>query len=280
MRRITDFKPRLRRLRRAHHPKSHRQPAARHLAMTTFVREIDAELVAEDVEGVEDLELLLRGDQRCSCRDTPSAAPVNHGQPVTRSSSNAPQFMLTGGSRRRRRLLPEAVAGAGHEADPWCGGRRRGGCRGLAMPLSTLRCSDGASSGTAAIVLEDLRFVPNRLDARVGVPLRVRLNNQGLERHDLNFPSLHMPGLRGVESILEPGETRTITIRFDEPGTHTFICILPGHAAVRYDPGRCTSSRERLPPGGAPGLASSSVGSLGALDREAHLGPRPARRPI
>ena len=33
-------------------------------AMTTFVREIGAELVAEGVEGVEDLELLLRGDRR------------------------------------------------------------------------------------------------------------------------------------------------------------------------------------------------------------------------
>jgi len=85
---------------------------------------------------------------------------------------------------------------------------------------------------SAEIVLEDLRFSPNRLDAKVGVPLKVRLTNRGLERHDLNFPSLHMPGLEGVESILEPGETRTITLQFDEPGTHTFICSLPGHAAV------------------------------------------------
>ena len=41
-----------------------------------------------------------------------------------------------------------------------------------------------------------------------------------------------MPGLGGVESILEPGETRTITLTFDQPGTHTFICTLPGHAAA------------------------------------------------
>ncbi len=91
--------------------------------------------------------------------------------------------------------------------------------------------ADG-SFRSASIILEDLRFTPNRLDARVGVPLVVRLTNRGRERHDLNFPSLHMPGLEGVESILEPGETRTITLRFDEPGTHTFICTLPGHAAA------------------------------------------------
>ena len=88
------------------------------------------------------------------------------------------------------------------------------------------------SSDSAEIVLEDLRFSPNRLDARVGVPLTVRLTNRGLERHDLNVPSLHMPGLEGVESILAPGETRTITLQFDQPGTHTFICSLPGHAAA------------------------------------------------
>ena len=89
---------------------------------------------------------------------------------------------------------------------------------------------DGA--GSAEIVLEDLRFQPNRLDLRVGVPLTVRLTNRGTERHDLNFESIHMPGLGGIESILEPGETRTITLRFGTPGVHTFICTLPGHAAV------------------------------------------------
>jgi uncharacterized cupredoxin-like copper-binding protein len=97
----------------------------------------------------------------------------------------------------------------------------------------TAGCAGGQSAGSrsAEVVLEDLRFRPNRIDAKVGVPLTVRLTNRGTERHDLNFPSLHMPGLEGVEAILEPGETRTITLTFDEPGTHTFICSLPGHAA-------------------------------------------------
>ena len=90
----------------------------------------------------------------------------------------------------------------------------------------------GGSSGSNGIVLEDMRFTPNRIDAKVGVPLTVTLTNRGTERHDLNFEALHMPGLGGVESILEPGETRTITLLFDAPGTHTFICTLPGHAAA------------------------------------------------
>ena len=96
----------------------------------------------------------------------------------------------------------------------------------------------GRTNGSATdnrpvtIVLEDFRFTPNRIDAKVGVPLTVTLTNKGTERHDLNFESLHMPGLGGVESILAPGETRTITLTFDQPGTHTFICTLQGHAAA------------------------------------------------
>lgn len=100
----------------------------------------------------------------------------------------------------------------------------------LARAASDFR-GDG-SAGSGQIVLEDMRFTPNRIDAKVGVPLTVRLTNRGTYRHDLNFQSLHMPGLAGVEAILEPGESRTITLTFDEPGTHTFICTLPGHAAA------------------------------------------------
>jgi len=102
----------------------------------------------------------------------------------------------------------------------------------VALAVGVGRTGSGTSDRSAEIILEDLRFTPRRLDAKVGMALTVRLTNRGLERHDLNFPSLHMPGLAGVESILEPGETRTITLRFDTPGTHTFICSLPGHAAA------------------------------------------------
>ena len=102
----------------------------------------------------------------------------------------------------------------------------------VAVGIAAQRGGRAGSSGSTTIVLEDLRFTPNRIDARVGVPLTVRLTNRGTERHDLNFPSLHMPRLEGIESILEPGETRTITLLFDQSGTHTFICSLPGHAAA------------------------------------------------
>lgn len=100
-----------------------------------------------------------------------------------------------------------------------------------ALAVAALRGSP-AVSGSAEIVLEDLRFTPNRLNATVGEALLVRLTNRGLVRHDLSFPASHMPELEGIEAILEPGESRTISLRFDRPGTHTFVCSLPGHAAA------------------------------------------------
>ena len=102
----------------------------------------------------------------------------------------------------------------------------------VAVGVVTRGSGNDPATGSAEIVMEEMRFTPNQLNAKVGVPLRVRITNRGLERHDLNFPSLHMPGLEGVETIVEPGATRSITLQFDAPGTHTFICTLPGHAAA------------------------------------------------
>ncbi len=87
-------------------------------------------------------------------------------------------------------------------------------------------------SGTIEISMYEMRFKPNQIYANVGVSITVRLSNVGNERHDLAFPSRSMPNLQGVESNLGPGESGTITLRFDEVGTHTFICTLPGHAAA------------------------------------------------
>ena len=98
--------------------------------------------------------------------------------------------------------------------------------------VAEARSSYAGAGGTSTIVLEDMRFTPNRINAKVGVPLTLELANKGTQRHDFNFESLHMAGLGGVESILEPGQSTTITLTFDQPGEHTFICTLPGHAAA------------------------------------------------
>ena len=101
-----------------------------------------------------------------------------------------------------------------------------------AVLLGSRACSTGGESGSWTISMTEMRFSPNRIDAKVGQPLTIRLVNQGAQRHDLAFQALHMPSLSGVETALEPGQSTTITLRFDEPGTHTFICTIPGHFAA------------------------------------------------
>jgi uncharacterized cupredoxin-like copper-binding protein len=87
----------------------------------------------------------------------------------------------------------------------------------------------GAKGSSITIVETEMRFSPNRIDAKVGQPVAVTIVNQGSQRHDFAFPSLNMPSLQGIETALEPGQSTTITLQFDQPGTYVFICTLEGH---------------------------------------------------
>jgi plastocyanin len=91
----------------------------------------------------------------------------------------------------------------------------------------------GAAEGAnhVEIVATEMRFSPNRIDARVGQPVVITIVNRGSERHDLAFPSIGMPDLRGVETLTMPGQSTRLTMTFDRPGTYLFQCTITGHAA-------------------------------------------------
>ena len=91
----------------------------------------------------------------------------------------------------------------------------------------------GAAEGDNQVVIEatEMRFSPNRIDARVGQPVIITLVNQGSVRHDLAFPAIEMPNLQGAETLAMPGESTRLTITFDRPGTYPFLCTIPRHAA-------------------------------------------------
>ncbi len=92
----------------------------------------------------------------------------------------------------------------------------------------------GQARGAASItvVMTEMRFTPNRIDAVVGKTITLYIENHGAQRHDLAFPALQMPSLKSVETALDPGQSTTVSLRFDQPGIHTFICTLPGHLAA------------------------------------------------
>jgi len=101
---------------------------------------------------------------------------------------------------------------------------------GLGLAVWVQTSAGGQSNGSVQIVETEMRFSPNRIEARVGQPIRITIVNRGAQRHDLAFPSLEMPNLQGVETLLQPGQSTTLTMTFDHPGAYEFLCTIPGHA--------------------------------------------------
>jgi uncharacterized cupredoxin-like copper-binding protein len=91
-----------------------------------------------------------------------------------------------------------------------------------------IRATEGANQ--VVVVATEMRFSPNRIDARVGQPVLITIVNQGSVRHDLAFPSIEMTGLRGAETLTMPGQSTRLTMTFERPGTYPFLCTIPGHA--------------------------------------------------
>jgi uncharacterized cupredoxin-like copper-binding protein len=91
----------------------------------------------------------------------------------------------------------------------------------------------GAAEGNnqVEIVATEMRFNPNRIDARVGQPVVITIVNKGNVRHDLAFLAISMPDLQGVETLTMPGQSTRLKMTFDRPGTYPFQCTIPGHAA-------------------------------------------------
>lgn len=77
-------------------------------------------------------------------------------------------------------------------------------------------------------------MVPERIDARVGDTLVVEVINQGTTKHNLVFCGDSPAGSTCNEKtaftpLLEPGETRNLTVRVTKPGTFEYYCDIPGH---------------------------------------------------
>jgi plastocyanin len=89
-----------------------------------------------------------------------------------------------------------------------------------------------AGAGPVELRLSEMSISPNRIDARVGRPVTLRVTNVSTNEHDLAFDSAHMEGLRGAQAILSPGETQTLILTFTTPGVHQFRCSIHGPAAM------------------------------------------------
>jgi uncharacterized cupredoxin-like copper-binding protein len=101
----------------------------------------------------------------------------------------------------------------------------------LALVALSACASQRPAGGGVEIIATEMRFSPNRIDARVGQSVSITIVNRGSQRHDLAFPANDMPNLQGIETLTMPGQSTHLTLVFDKPGTFLFQCTIPGHAA-------------------------------------------------
>jgi nitrite reductase (NO-forming) len=51
-----------------------------------------------------------------------------------------------------------------------------------------------------------------------------------LRNEDPIFHDLEVEGLANVDVAARPGQTASIRVRLDRPGTYEYVCTVPGHA--------------------------------------------------
>jgi plastocyanin len=88
----------------------------------------------------------------------------------------------------------------------------------------------GAVASEVKIVSTDLKFTPTTIQAKVGQPLKVVLENKGVIEHDLTFPTVKADKpASALKIIAKPGQTTTVEFTPTAAGTFEYICTIPGH---------------------------------------------------
>ena len=114
-----------------------------------------------------------------------------------------------------------------------------------ALLLASLAGGCAPTAGTSdqvTISFHFSRFEPSAIRVPAGIPIAVTLRNDDPIEHEwiVGPPEIHAVHRIGTEPSHDgrPNEvtvpayaTRNTTITFDQPGTYTFVCHLPGHEA-------------------------------------------------
>ena len=85
--------------------------------------------------------------------------------------------------------------------------------------------SSAPSSAVGGLIVtaRDLSFSPRALTADAGTSVTLSLHNAGRIVHNLTIDEL------GVQVIVSPGMTGSVTLPAVAPGTYTFYCSVSGH---------------------------------------------------
>jgi nitrite reductase (NO-forming) len=80
------------------------------------------------------------------------------------------------------------------------------------------------------IVATDLKFTPPTIQAKVGQPVKVVLENKGAIEHDIAFPTLKADkAAADLKVVAKAGQTVTLEFTPTAAGSFEYICTVPGH---------------------------------------------------
>lgn len=129
---------------------------------------------------------------------------------------------------------------------------------GFAAACSRAPDASEGKAGAVHVAASEMRFAPTRIEGRVGQPLRIHFQNDGVVLHDFNAPGLRVRELRsegavhahggghahghaqgahadsaaGVPDVhvaAEPGQSASLEFTPLEAGEYEVFCSVPGH---------------------------------------------------
>ncbi len=80
------------------------------------------------------------------------------------------------------------------------------------------------------VTATELKFNPPTIQAKVGQPVKIVLENKGAIEHDIAFPTVKAdkPGA-SLKALAKAGQTATLEFTPTAKGTYEYICTIPGH---------------------------------------------------
>lgn len=80
------------------------------------------------------------------------------------------------------------------------------------------------------VIATDLKFNPPTIQAKVGQPVKIVLENKGLIEHDISFPTIQADKpAASLKVLAKAGQTATLEFTPTAKGTFEYICTIPGH---------------------------------------------------
>jgi plastocyanin len=104
-----------------------------------------------------------------------------------------------------------------------------------AAPAAPIQAPAQAAPATQAatdvhVVATDLKFSPVAIQAKVGQPIKIVLENKGVIEHDITFPTIKTDKpAASLKATAKPGQTATLEFTPTAKGSYDYFCSLPGH---------------------------------------------------